>query len=482
MSKLKVLAGETALYGLGSILPRMLNFFLLTPHTNIFSLSEYGAVTKLYAFVAFVNIVFMFGMETAFFRFANKPNANTKRIFNLAQTCVVLISIPLTLLFIVFSSPIAAYMGVVSHPEFITWLSLVMLTDALVAIPFARLRLEKKAFQFAAAKIINVLILLGLNLYFLKVSYDPSINIGYVFLANLIANAFFILYFLKTLVAWRPAFDNKISPEMLHYAYPVMLTGVAGMTNEMFSRLSLDWWLPTDFYKPISNQAAVGVFGACYKFAVLMNLGIQAFRYAAEPFFFSQATDKNSPVLFAKVNHYFVIVGCIVFLGISINLDVFQLLIGTDFRSGISIVPILLMAYLLLGVYYNFSVWFKLTDKTYYGTLITVGGAVLTIGANFLLIPIMGYTGSSWAALLCYAFMAGCCYFLGQRHFPIPYRMGISFIYLASTVVITYAVLAITLPNQWIASIFHGFVIICFVGAIYLLERRGLKSAIVDQR
>jgi O-antigen/teichoic acid export membrane protein len=169
-------------------------------------------------------------------------------------------------------------------------------------------------------------------------------------------------------------------------------------------------------------------------------------------------------------------------LGISINLDIFQLLIGTDFRSGISIVPILLMAYLLLGVYYNFSVWFKLTDKTYYGTLITVGGAALTIGANFLLIPIMGYTGSSWAALLCYAFMAGCCYFLGQRHFPIPYRMGTSFIYLTCTLVITYAVLAVTLPNQWIASIFHGFVIICFVGVIYIFERRGLKSAIVDQR
>ncbi|MCX8491808.1 MAG: polysaccharide biosynthesis C-terminal domain-containing protein [Cyclobacteriaceae bacterium] len=481
MSKIKILAGETVLYGFGSIVPRMLNFFLLTPHTNIFSLSEYGSVTKLYAFVAFVNIVFMFGMETAFFRFANKPNANTTRIFNLTQTCVVLISIPLTLLCIVFSSPIAAYMDVATHPEFITWLSLVMLTDALVAIPFARLRLEKKAFQFASAKIINVVILLGLNLYFLKISYDPSINIGYVFLANLIANTFFVLFFLKTLIAWRPVFDKEISPEMLHYAYPVMLTGVAGTTNEMFSRLSLDWWLPTDFYKPISNQAAVGVFGACYKFAVLMNLGIQAFRYAAEPFFFSQAADKNSPALFAKVNHYFVIVGCIVFLGISINLDIFQLLIGTDFRSGISIVPILLMAYLLLGVYYNFSVWFKLTDKTYYGTLITVGGAALTVGANFLLIPIMGYTGSSWAALLCYAFMAACCYLLGQKYFPIPYRLGTSLGYLICTIVITYAVQAVTLPNQWITSIFHGLVIISFVGAVYFFERSGLKSAIVDR-
>jgi O-antigen/teichoic acid export membrane protein len=478
MSQLKILAGETALYGLGSMLPRMLNFFLVTLHTNIFSLAEYGAVTKLYAFVAFVNIVFMFGMETAFFRFANKPNADAKKIFNLAQTCVVLISLPLTILVVLFSSPIASYMEVAARPEFITWLALVMLTDALVAIPFARLRLEKKAFQFAAAKVVNVLILLGLNFYFLKINYDPTINVGYVLLANLLANSFFILFFLKTLIAWRPAFDQKISPAMLHYAYPVMLTGVAGTTNEMFSRLSLDWWLPPDFYRPISNQAAVGVFGACYKFAVLMNLGIQAFRYAAEPFFFSQAADKKAPALFARVNHYFVIAGCLVFLAISINLDLFQLLIGTDFRSGMSIVPILLMAYLLLGIYYNFSVWFKLTDKTYYGTFITIAGAAITIAANFLLVPIMGYTGSSWATLFCYGFMVVACYWLGQKYFPIPYRVWASLSYLICTVLIVYGVQAVNFESQWMATTFHLFVVICFMVCIYFFERKTSASAI----
>ncbi len=478
MSKLKQLAGETVLYGLGSILPRMLNFLLVTLHTNIFSRAEYGEITKLYAFVAFVNIVFMFGMETAYFRFATKPGADSKRVFNLAQTSVLLISVPLSFVFILFSSPIASSMDVGHHPEFITWLTLVMLTDAIVAIPFARLRLEKKAIQFASAKIISVFILIILNYYFLKIAYDPTINVGYVFLANLIANAFFILFFFRTLLRWRPAYDREISPTMLRYAYPVMLTGVAGMTNEMFSRLTLEWWLPDSFYGMLSKKDALGIFGACYKFAVLMNLGIQAFRYAAEPFFFSNAIDKNSPKLFAKLNHYFVITCCAVLLGISINLDILKYFIGKDFWLGLNVVPILLVAYLFLGVYYNFSVWFKLTDKTYYGTWITIGGALITILVNYLLIPLFGYMGSAWAALACYLSMTIACFFLGQKHYPIPYKIIPGLLYLIATLVIIYSVQLIEFSNQVFASTFHFLIIIVSISLVYLVERNNLTKAI----
>jgi O-antigen/teichoic acid export membrane protein len=477
MNKIKRLAGETVLYGLGSIFPRMLNFLLLPMHTvNMFSPEEYGVFTKLMAWVAFINVVFTFGMETAFFRFATKPGSDAKRVFNLAQTSVLLVSLPLSILLVAFVSPIASFLEVANHPEFIIWLALIMLMDAAVAIPFARLRLEKKALRFALIKIINVIILVGLNFYFLKVAYDPAINIGFVFLANLIANAFFLLFFSRTLLLWRPVFDKEISPAMLSYAYPVMLTGVAGMTNEMFSRTMLDAWLPKDFYGAISNKAAVGIFGACYKFAVLMNLGIQAFRYAAEPFFFSNASDKNSPALFAKVNHYFIITCCVVLLGISINLDIIQFLIGEGFRAGISIVPILLLAYLFLGVYYNFSVWFKLTDKTYYGTLITVGGALITVAGNYFLIPLAGYTGSSWAALLCYGFMAASCYWFGQKHFAVPYQIAQGLGYIVFTMALVYGVQAVSISDQWLATAFHAFVIISFVGAVYLIERRSLRQ------
>jgi len=477
MSKLKKLAGETVLYGFGSIFPRMLSFLLVFIHTNTFSTAEYGIFTKLMAFVAFINVVFTFGMETAFFRFSSKSDANPKQVFNLTQTCVLLVSVPLSVIFIVFSEPIAVSLGAGNHSEYIVWLTLIMLTDAAVAVPFAQLRLQKKALQFALFKIVNVLVLLVLNYYFLKIDYDPSINVGYVFLANLIANALFILFFLRTLLQWRPAYDKTISPTILQYAYPVMLTGVAGMTNEMFSRLTLEWWLPNDFYKNATKEDALGIFGACYKFAVLMNLGIQAFRYAAEPFFFSNAADKNSPALFAKVNHYFVVTGCIVLLGISLNLEILEHFIGTSFRSGMHIVPILLMAYLLLGVYYNFSVWFKLTDKTYYGTIITVAGALITIAGNFWLIPLMGYTGSSWAALLCYALMAALCYYFGQKYYPVPYQTFKMMSYLVITFLIALLVNSYPIQNFWMSIGLHWLILIVYLVVVFLIERENWNKA-----
>jgi O-antigen/teichoic acid export membrane protein len=442
----------------------------------MFGKAEYGQITKLYAFVGVINIVYLFGMETAFFRFSTKPEADQQRIFNLSQTTVIFISLLLSGVFISFASTIAGSFHIADHPEFITWLTLTMFVDALVAIPFARLRLQKKALLFAFFKIINVLVLVGLNYYFLKINFDPTVGIGYVFLANLIANAFFILFFIKTILNWRPRWDNTISPQMLHYAYPVMITGVAGMINEMFSRSMLDWWLPENFYPGVTREEAGGIFGACYKFAVFMNLGIQAFRYAAEPFFFSNASDKNSPALFAKVNHYFVIAGCVVLLVISINMDIFKFLVGEEFWAGIQIVPVLLLAYLFLGIYYNVSVWFKLTDKTYYGTGITLLGAFITIGGNYILIPIAGYMGSSIAALLCYFSMAVTCYFLGQRFYPIPYSIVKDMAYIIITYCLIMVVNSYKVANLWTSLGFHLFVILAFCGVVFLLERKKLSS------
>lgn len=476
MSKIKRLAGETVIYGLGSILPRVLNFLLVPLHTvNMFNREEYGEVTKLYAFVGVINIVYMFGMETAYFRFATKSGADAQRVFNLTQTSVVLISGSLSFVLLLFANPIAASLQI-SNPQFITWLTLTMLIDAVVAIPFARLRLEKKAMLFATIKIINVLTLIGLNFYFLKLNFNPNVGIGYVFLANLIANGLFLLFLIKTIISWRPAWDKSISPKMFHYAWPVMLTGVAGMINEMFSRSMLDWWLPENFYPGVTRKEAGGIFGACYKFAVFMNLGIQAFRYAAEPFFFSNAQDKNSPALFAKVNHYFIITCCVVLLGISINLDLLKYLIGEEFWLALPMVPVLLAAYLFLGIYYNLSVWFKLTDKTYYGTLITMLGAVITVAGNYWLIPILGFMGSALAALLCYLTMAVACYFSGQRFYPIPYTVFKDVGYILATYSLLTVVNWITFPNPWLATTFHVMVVLAFIGLIYLLERKNLLS------
>jgi O-antigen/teichoic acid export membrane protein len=479
VSTLKKLAGETVLYGLGSMVPRALNFLLVPLHTvNMFSKAEYGIVTKLFAVVAVANVVYMMGMETAFFRFATKPAADSKRVFNVAQTVVLSVSSLLTLLLIVFATPLSAYAGNGAQPEYVVWVALLMLIDAAVAIPFARLRLQKKALLFASFKVANVALLLGLNYYFLKVSYNPAIGVGYVFLANLMANALFIVVFFKTLVAWRPTWDKSLSPQLLHYAYPVMITGVAGMMNEMFSRFMLDWWLPEGFYPNTTREEAGGIFGACYKFAIFMNLGIQAFRYAAEPFFFSTAADKNSRALFAKVNHFFIVVCCVVLLAIGINMDVLKHLIGEPYWVGLEVVPILLLAYLFLGVYYNMSAWFKLTDKTHYGTLITFVGLLLTIAGNYFLIPLAGYMGSSIAAFVCYFSMAVLCYALGQKYYPIPYRVGLGLVYITVTFVLVYAVNTVPVSHPATAVAFHAGVLLAFVLAIYKIERPYLNQAV----
>ena len=473
MSKLRRLAGETALYGLGSIVPRFLNFLLVRLHTGVFAPDEYGVITKLYAFVAVINTLFMFGMETAYFRFASKEEAvDEKRVFNIALTIVIAISGFLSLGFILFAGDIANYMEVPGRTDLVIWLVLIMMIDAVVAIPFARLRLQKKARRFALGKLINIVVLVGMNIYFLRLM-SGSPDVGLVILANLLANVFYVLLFWKSLTAWRPVFDRKLSPPILSYSYPIMLTGLAGITNVMFSRITLENWLPDNFYPGRSTKYALGVFGASYKIAVVMNLAIQAFRYAAEPFFFSNAAEKNSPHLFARVNHYFVIACCLILLGVSINLDILKYFLGqSEYWEGLHIVPVLLLAYLFLGVYYNFSVWFKLTDRTHYGTLITVGGVVVTIAANYWLIPIAGYEGSSWAALLCYSGMAAACYVLGQKYFPIPYGVARSIGYIVVTLVVVYVVEPLSFSDQWVATLFHLFVCLIFLAATYFVERR----------
>lgn len=477
MGKIKRLAGEAVLYGLGSILPRAINFLLVRIHTQVFIPEQYSIITNLYAYATFINVIYLFGMETAYFRFASKPGADEKRIFNLALTSVVTISSIISVLFLIFYKPIATRLSMGDHPEYVIWFVVIMFIDGLAAIPFARLRLRKKALVFASGKIVNIGLIVVLNLYFLNFAYTPSVGVGYVFLANLIANCFYLVLFFKTLTSWRPMYDPGISPHMYKYAYPVMITGLAGMTNETFSRITLEAWLPENFYPGKSADYALGVFGACFKFAVLMNLAVQAFRYAAEPFFFSNAADKNSPELFARINHYFIIVCCFILLSVSINMDIIKYLLGDkEYWEGLPIVPVLLVAYLFLGVYYNMSVWFKLTDKTYFGTILAIGGAVITIVGNYILIPIAGYMGSSVVTLLCYFSMTVGCYLLGQRYYPIPYHIGRGFLYILVTVGLVYAVRELRITGAVMSFIVHQGILLAYLFGIYLIERKHFRQ------
>ncbi|MCJ8165624.1 polysaccharide biosynthesis C-terminal domain-containing protein [Pontibacter sp. E15-1] len=491
MSIAKKLVGQTAAYGLSSIVGRALNYLLVPIYTKVFLPEEYGVVSYLYAAVGFFNILYTYGMETAYFRFSNKPGTDKVRLYNQVLSLILSSSLLSTMLLILASGAIARYIGFPDQQEYIVWLAIVLAIDAIVAIPFARLRLQNKAVKFASIKLANILFTVGANMFFLVLCrdiyngnylqelrplvgklYNPEFGIGYIFLINLVANALLIPMLWKEFSRFRFELNKELLRPMLVYAYPLMLMGMAGAVNELLDRILLEEWLPEGFYPGKSNMAAVGIYSACYKLSIFMTLAIQAFRYAAEPFFFSQAEEKDSPQAFALIMKWFVIACAAIFLFISVNLEDFALLLRSEaYREGIMVVPVLLLANLFLGVYYNLSVWFKLTDKTKYGTYISFGGAAITITFNLLLIPVLGYMGSAIATFLCYFSMALASYLLGNRHYPIPYPVKTILGYIVLAIALVWLALEVEIDNFWLRHAYHLGTCVVFGAVVVLRER-----------
>jgi O-antigen/teichoic acid export membrane protein len=446
LSTLRKLFGDTAIYGLSSIFGRTINFLLVPLYTAVFSPGEYGVVTELYAYVAFLMVIYLYGVETTFFRFATKYE-NSRRYFDFSITTSIVFATVLTGVIILLATPITAFLDYQGAEKYVIWLAFILALDTLVAVPFANLRLERKAKKFALFKIFNILTNIGLNLFFLLLCpylqaanpgswvgaiYDPTFGVGYVFLSNLVASAVTLLFFLPDWIRFKPRFDKEKWAEMMRYASPLVIIGLAGVTNEMLSRALLRHWLPEGFYPGLSSLAVLGIFGACYKLSMLMNLSVQAFRYAYEPFFFSKSKDKDSPEVFARVMNAFIIFGCLAFMGLSIILpEVAPLVLRrADYLTALHIVPMLLFGGLLLGIYYNLSVWYKLTDRTMAGAYVTIAGAVITVLLNILLIPILGYEGSAIATVLVYLAMVIISFVWGQKHYYVPYHVGKALTYM----------------------------------------------------
>jgi O-antigen/teichoic acid export membrane protein len=412
-------------------------------------------------------------------------------LYDRVLSLLLLTSLGLSGVLALLARPLAELLRYPDQSQYIVWLAVILGLDAVVALPFARLRLENKARKFATVRLINIVVNVGLNLFFVKLCpdvlagktlpvlrplveavYDPTLGVGYVFLVNLIANALYVPLLARELFGIRFRWpDWEVLRPLLVYAYPLMFMGLAGMVNEVLDRIVLKYWLPPGFYPGLTNEEAVGVYGACYKLSIFMSLVIQAFRYAAEPFFFSQSTEKNSPATFALVLKWFTLSCAFIFIFISLNLEDFGRMLGQGFRQGLPVVPVLLMANLFLGVYYNLSVWFKLTDKTYYGTYIGLGGAVLTVALNLLLIPFLGYMGCAIATLVCYFTMAVLCWRLGERHFPVPYpalRLGLWLLFAAGLVALGRWVQP---QDWWLRHAWHVGLTLVFVAALYVVER-----------
>lgn len=477
MNPFKKLLGQTAIYGLPSILGRFLNYCLVFLHTNIFVTSNYGVQNYFYAIAAFMAVVLTYGMETAYFRYTSLAD-DKERVFSTAQYSLYLTTIPILALLLIFAPNIAAFLGYPNNADYVVWFALMLSFDALCAIPFARLRVQNKALKFASLKFFNIVVNIAFNLIFLlwfptwyanaggqgiiALLYNPQWNVEYVFLANLIASTLTFIMLLPSAINLKAGFDKELWKQMFIYAFPLLFFGMAGIVNETFDRILLRYLLPSDI-----AEAQIGIYGACYKISILMTIFIQAYKYAAEPFFFSYSKEKDAKQTYADLMTYFVIATSFIFLATTLFMDVALLMIGKDFREGKEIIPILLMANLFLGVFYNLSIWYKLSNQTKYGAYIAIAGAVVTIAANLILIPRMGYQGSAWATFICYAMMMLVSFVLGHKYYPIPYNYKKLLFYPALAVMFCLPTALLPLPSLALKYALAAIIVVIYCVVAY---------------
>ncbi len=464
MNPLKKLAGQTAIYGLSSVIGRLLNYLLVPLYTRCFAPEEYGIVTELYAYVAFLVVFLTYGLETAFFRFSKKEN-NSEKVYTTALISLIVSSCAFLFLTIVSSASIANYMGLGIEPKYIQYFAVIVALDAVSSIAFAKLRQEEKAIQFATIRLFGIFLNISFNLYFILYR---GLEIEYIFISNLASSIFTIILLLPQMFISKLNFDKKLWKKMMIYCLPLLIAGLAGMTNETIDRVLLKHLLPVE-----DSIYQLGIYGALYKLSIIMILFIQTFRFAAEPFFFDHHKKKDDRKVYADVMKYFTVFMGIIFLAVIIFYNFIIGFLGSAYRdhpNGFEVVSILLLANLFLGVLFNLSIWYKLTEKTIFGAYISIFGAAITLLLNFLLIPKIGILGSAWATLVCYFSMALASYFLGRKYFPVPYQIGRLLLYL-SVIVVLYFIIVRAELNTGINTLFLlGFAIF-----VYIFEKTNKK-------
>lgn len=443
MSLIRKLASDTAIYGVSSILSRLLNYLILTPYlTRVFLEGEYGEISILFTYAGILTVLFTYRMETAFFRFGSR-NEDMEKTFSTGSFSLIASTVVFSALILIGLEPIAAMVNYPDRPEYVLLVLGIIIFDALMALPFARLRLEGRPIRFAALKTAHILLNVVFIFFLLEVLpllarqgaawadfiFDEKWRVAFVFLSNLLASFCILLFFLPQYLRIKWTFDPALLKRMIVYAMPLVIVGLAAVINQLIALPLLENLLPGTLEE---NRAQTGIFSAASKLAILMNLFTQAFNYAAEPFFFHHAARSDSRDIYAQTGQAFSLVGSFVFLGIMLYMDLIQYFIGAHLRAGLGVVPVLLLAYYFLGLYYNFSIWYKLADRTYMGAVISIAGVFITLALNFWLVPIpsVGYYGAAWAAFACYGFMAVASYLTGRRYFPVPYPMGRMAIYI----------------------------------------------------
>ncbi|MBO7234709.1 MAG: polysaccharide biosynthesis C-terminal domain-containing protein [Paludibacteraceae bacterium] len=444
--EMKRLAKETAIYGLSSIVGRFLNWLLVPLYTFVLERSaDYGIVTNVYAWVALLLVLLIYGMETGFFRFANKEGVDGNKVYANTLWCIGCTSLLFAVVCLLFRANIADALGYPTHRDIIAMMVVVVALDAYDSIVFAYLRYRRQSVKFAALKLFSILISIVFNLFFflgcpwlmrhcpelVNWFYDADYGVGYVFVSNVISTALVTLALIPDMkFILRP--DFGLLKKMLRYSLPLLVLGVAGIMNQTLDKIIFPFLLEDrDF-----AASELGIYGACFKVAMVMMMFTQAFRYAYEPFVFSKHEDKNSVGAYADAMKYFLIFSLLIVLGMLFYLDVIKMIIHPSYWSGMRVVPIVLFSYVFQGVFFNLSLWYKLTDRTHYGAYFSLLGLAITLALNVLLVPHISYMGSAWASFACYLVMMLVSYFIGQRYMKIPYDLRSMGLYLAVTLVL----------------------------------------------
>ena len=434
MADLKGLAKDTAIYGLSSIVGRFLNYLLVPLYTAKLSAASggYGVITNVYAYTALLFVILTYGMETTFFRYSNKEGEDPRRVYSTILMSVGFTSMVFVLLVFAFISPISSAMGYAGHPSYIWTMALTVALDAFQAIPFAYLRYKKRPIKFAALKMLFIIMNICLNLVFfvllpalyessggedfISKIYDPTVGVGYAFYINLFCTGSITFLFWKELTGFKYVFDRALLKRMLGYSWPILVLGIAGILNQTADKIIFPY-----VYKGADAHAQLGIYGAASKIAMIMAMITQAFRYAYEPFVFGKSKDKDNRDTYAKAMKFFVIFTLLAFLAVIGYMDILKHLIGNDYWEGLKVVPIVMAAEIMMGIYFNLSFWYKLIDKTIWGAWFSGAGCLVLIAVNVIFVPQYGYMACAWGGFAGYGTAMLLSYFVGQKHYPINY-------------------------------------------------------------
>jgi O-antigen/teichoic acid export membrane protein len=472
MKEVRKLAGQTAIYGLGTIVPRFLNYAILTPlFTRVFEKAEYGVVTELYAWMVLLQIILTYGMETGFFRFSQKREEYDK-VYSTALISLLMTSIIFVVLVFIFIGPVSAFMNYRNNPDYIKMFAIILAADAFSAIPFARLRRENRPVMFSFIKVTNVVVTISVVVFLLTLApsiyekshgwfrmiYDPDYGVGYVFIANLAGSLVTLIMLLPFILKIKFKFDSGLWGRMVAYSFPLLIAGLSGSINDALDKIILRRMTGEE-----SGLATVGEYGAGYKIAVLMALFIQMFRFAAEPFFFERARRDDAKETYRMVMKYFVIIMLIVYLFINLYLPGIQFLLGRSYRSSLIVVPIVSMAYLFYGIYVNHSIWYKLNDLTRFGAFIAFSGAIITVVINLVFIPKFGYMASAWAHVASYGSMILLSFILARKYYRVDYKMMHLLPYFIITIALVLLDMNFHFDNMWIRITVNTVFILFFI-------------------